>query len=38
MGWLFPYVASRKSLIAERTQGWEQASDMLLTKSVCLGH
>ncbi len=38
MGWLFPYGASRRSLIAERTQGWERASDSMLTKSVCLAH
>jgi hypothetical protein len=38
MGWLFPYGASRKSLIAERTEGWERASESMVTKSVCLAH
>lgn len=38
MGWLFPYGASRRSLIAERTRGWERASDSMVTNSVCLAH
>lgn len=27
MGWLFPYGASRKSLIAERIKNWERSTD-----------
>lgn len=38
MGWLFPYGASRRSLIVERTQGWERTSESMVTKSVCLAH
>lgn len=39
MGWLFPYGASRKSLIAERVQNWERTTDTgVLIKTTCLAH
>ena len=39
MGWLFPYGASRKSLIAERVQNWERMTDTgVLIKTICIAH
>jgi hypothetical protein len=38
MGWLFPYGATRKSLIADRTQPWERQVGEMLVRSECLKH
>jgi len=38
MGWLFQTGSTRRSMIAERTQGWERQTDDLLTKSTCLAY
>ena len=38
MGWLFKPGSIRRELIAERTKGWEQASDEMLVESKCLAH
>lgn len=39
MGWLFPYGASRKGLIAERVQNWERTTDIgVLVTTTCIAH
>ena len=38
MGWLFPYGATRKSLIADRTKPWEREVGDMLVRSECLKH
>ena len=39
MGWLFPYGASRKSLIAERVKNWERTTDSgVLITTTCIAH
>ena len=39
MGWLFPYGASRKTLIAERIQNWERTTDTgVLITTNCIAH
>ena len=38
MGWLFPYGATRKSLIADRIEGWQRDTDEMTIKSECLRH
>jgi hypothetical protein len=37
MGWLFPYGATRRSLIAERIMNWERSTDTgVLAKTTCI--
>ncbi len=38
MGWLFPYGATRRDLIEDRTKSWETTSGEMLVKSTCLAH
>lgn len=39
MGWLFPYGASRKSLIAERVSNWERTTDTgVRITTTCITH
>lgn len=38
MGWLFPYGATRKSLIADRTQPWERQVGEMLVRTECMKH
>ena len=39
MGWLYPYGSTRRTLIQERTEGWERTnSDGVIITSTCLAH
>ncbi len=38
MGWLFIPGSTRRGLIAERTQGWQRASNEMLVESKCLAN
>ncbi|TWU08875.1 hypothetical protein CA54_41140 [Symmachiella macrocystis] len=38
MGWTYPFGASRKSLIEDRTQAWERESAGMTVKTTCLAH
>jgi len=38
MGWLFPYGATRKSLIEERSKSWSRESNGTTVETTCLAH
>lgn len=38
MGWTYPFGASRRSLIEERTKAWERESNGSTIKTICLAH
>jgi hypothetical protein len=39
MGWLFPYGATRRSLIAERIKDWDRTTDTaVLVTTTCIAH
>lgn len=38
MGWSYPFGATRKSLIEERTEPWEREGEDMTVKRVCLAH
>lgn len=38
MGWSYPYGATRKSLIEDRTKPWERESNGCSIKSTCLAY
>lgn len=38
MGWLFPYGATRKSLVEDRTKAWERQVGEMLVRTECLKH
>lgn len=38
MGWTYPFGATRKSLIEERTKAREQEHDGIIVRTTCLAH